>query len=458
MNKLNKFFALTLVLVLLSACIVKKKTSNNNPNTIIIDETTNNTTTNNTTTKPVVEKIDTQKVLEPDTTIIIEPILKLRGEYNIAIILPLQADSIQSSWNSNIKTDLEDFEIPKISHQALSFLEGAIMALEEQKLGTRLNIKVYDNEYSYSKTQQVLSRLAADDIDFIFGPIKKQNIQLVSNYAKQNDIIMISPFSPSKMASSNYSKYIMATPSLDIHFYTITKYIADSLSNSNIKILYPNTLGGKNHAFALQAMFASINDSLALGNKIKYALIEVEEKTNDRRTFEIANYLDTDKQNTVIVTSFNEGFVHSMLTSLNLALKNFDITVFGMPNWKESKTLRLDYFNNLNVHYTDSEWIDANDKKTIAFKKNFRAKYETIPIFEAYLAYDLFSFFPNLIEKYGLSLDEKIQQETYEGILNKYHFQPLYIDMDSKDMQSDRIENTNLHIISYKKYKLNLEQ
>lgn len=451
MNKLNTFFVISLILVLFSACIVKKNKATD-PNTVIIDD---NTTT---LTKPDIVIEDTLLALKPDTIIIVEPVLELKATYQIAIILPLQSDSIHSNWNSHYKADLKDFDIPRVSEEALNFLEGAIIALEEQNSNASLNIKVYDNEYSYDKTQTILAKLEAENIDFIFGPIKKQNIQLVSSFAKKHDIIMVSPFSPSKMASSNYSKYIMPTPSLDVHFYTISKYIIDSLANSNVKILYPNTSGAQQHAFSLQTMIADMNDTLAFDKKVKYALVEVEAETNDRKNFNIADFLDTDEKNVVILTSFNEGFVHSMLTNLNLALKDFDITVFGMPNWKESKTLRLDYFNNLNVHYTDAEWINKNDEKTSSFFKKFRTKHKTIPGFNAYLAYDLFSFFPFLINKYGLSLDKNIHKEMHKGILNTYHFQPLYIDMDSKDKATNRIENTLLHVISYKKFMLNLEQ
>ena len=179
-------------------------------------------------------------------------------------------------------------------------------------------------------------------------------------------------------------------------------------------------------------------------------MVEIEANTNDRRNFKIEDYLDAEENNIVIIMPASTGFVHNMLTQLNNKRKKFDITVFGMPNWQNSKTLRLDYFNNLNVHFSDVKWIDKNNEKVKYFKQKYKDKYKANPNNEAYLSYDLFNYFSLLINKYGLSLSENIFKESYNGIYANYHFEYIY----NSNNELIRIENTDIHIIHYKDFQL----
>lgn len=448
MTNWTKYIVLILIIAGIASCKVKKAATDSN--IIIIDDNTNNVSIKDDT---IVNKpLD----LKPDTIIIVEPILNLKDEYNVVLILPLLADSIFSNWSDHTEEDLKDFNIPKKSQEALTFLEGAMLALQNLELESKINIEVFDNEYSYAQTNFILNKLETKNVDLIIGPIKRQNIQLVSNFAKKKDILMLSPFSPSKSAGSKHYKYIMSEPTIDVHFNTISQFISDSIAQSSVKLFYPDTDFGIENAYKLQSIMQAMNDTLPLSKSIQYAMVEVASKTNDRRNFKIEDFLDTGIDNSIIIISFNEGFVHSMLTSLHQQLKSYDITVFGMPNWKESESLRLDYFESLNVHYTDSKWIDTEETNTSNFIKDFKEEYKAHPSESAYLGYDLFNCFPLWLDKYGLDLDKNIFKERYEGLLNTYHFTPLDYTIDSTETLSPRIENTNLHIIEYKNYELNL--
>ncbi len=400
-----------------------------------------------------------------DSSLIIgEDILELKEQYDVVIILPLFEDSINLNWETHTKSDLEDFKIPTNALKSLAFIEGMIMALQENTAENfKLNIQIYDNEASYFKTNEIISKLSFKNVDFIVGPMYNKNIQIVSAFAKKNDIIMISPFSHSKKVSSGYRKYIMPKPSIDIHLQKIAAFIRDSIPQSNIKILYPNTSVGQKYSLIMTEILNKLNDSLDIQKTIKYAQIEVEAKTNDRRDFKIEDYLDEDVNNVVIILPSNSGFIHNMLTILNQNLKDYEITVFGMPNWKDSKTLRLDYFNNLNVHFTDTKWLDKKDYRTSNFIKNYKAEYKSTPTDDAFLAYDLFSFLSSQINEYGLSLTENISKTKYKGIYTNFQFKSTIQELFDANTNTTefvplRIENNALHVISFKDFKLVLRE
>jgi len=457
------FILATILLISISSCKVKQSIAD----VVIVDNNNTGTTEQKDTIALDVITIDTLETIDTfaiiDSNFIDDTVLKLKDQYNIAIILPLFTDSINMSFETHVETDMEDFIIPTKAVKALNFIEGMILSLEEKPIeNLKLNIKVYDNESNILKTKNIVSKLAFEDIDFIIAPISSKNIKVVTEFAKEKNIMVISPFSHSKIASNNFSSYTMLNPSLDTHLKTIAKYISDSLNNAHIKILYPNTVKGEAYSSLMQNIINTINDTLEISKKISYALVEVESNTNDRRNFKIEDYLDLDAENAVIVLPASTGFIHNMLTKLNEKHTKYDITVFGMPNWKKSKTLRMDYFNNLKVHFSDVKWIDNNDLKTKSFKNNYKDKYKGYPTDEAYMGYDLFNYFSFLIDKYGLSLSENIHKETYNGIFGNYHFEKIYtnnsyLSLDNIN-QTVRIENTDLHIIYYKDFRLYLKK
>lgn len=449
----NSFKILFLFLLIsgFSACKVKQKITD----VVIFDDNT-----------PIILDTPKEDVAIIDTTIKSttedvneEPSLKIKDEYSIAIILPLHADSLNIDWQTHSGTDLKDFHIPEETLLSLSFLEGMMMALEDTLTDSKLNIKVYDNQASLFQTDIILSKLAFENTDFIIGPVHSTNINKVSAFAKKNNIIMISPFSPSISSSNDYKNYIMPKPSLEVHLATISNFIKDSLVKSNIKVLYPNTVMGNKYAFSFSEILNRMNDSIInTEDKLSYALVEIEAKTNDRSKFKIEDHLDEEVNNSVIMLPATSGFTHIMLTKLNEKRKKFDITVFGMPNWRDSRTLRLDYFNNLNVHFTDSKWIDENNEETKKFIEKYKEEYKLYPSDEVFFAYDLFIFFADLVNKYGVSIPENIHKEKYSGLINNYEFKTTYFNTENEVPTPIRIENNSLHVISFEDFKLQLKK
>lgn len=450
MNNTFKILLVLLIISSFSSCKVKQKITDVvifNDNTPVVIETPRETTIkeNKTIFDTIVGNVAT------------DSLPKLKDEYTIAIILPIFSDSLNINWRNHANTDLKDFNIPEKTLLSLSFLEGMMESLENIATDSKLNIKVYDNQASLFHTEHILTKLAFENIDFIIGPFLSKNISKVSAFAKKQEIIMISPFSPSISSSNDYENYIMPNPGLDVHLSTISNFIKDSLSKSHIKVLFPNTTKGNRYAFSFEEILKSMNDSiLKEEDKLTYALVAVEAKTNDRSKFKMEMYLDDAVNNAVIVLPAKSGFIHAILTKLNEQRKDFDITVFGMPNWRNSKTLRLDYFNNLKVHFSDTKWIDEEDIETKEFITKYKEEYRLYPTEDAFFAYDLFNFFTELINKYGMSIPENIHKETYKGLITNYDFKPTYL--NNQNDTPVRIENKALHVISFEDFKLHLEK
>lgn len=385
-------------------------------------------------------EIDTVKIEEiVQDTVVIEEI-KTKKEYNVAVILPFMEDSVRNSWNETKLNKFEDFVFLNEAEKAISFLEGMLMAFNDIKFNSKFNIKVYDTQNDYYKTQSIVNQLKKDEIDVIIGPYSRENLLEVSKYAATNEITHFSPFSPSKTASLGNSKYYMIEPSLEQHIVSMINYSLDSIENAHFKFIYHNSTSGKSYASLVQNYFDTLNIDKDFENKINYSLLEI--SNDDNSSFSLSKNLDEHANNIIIVNSFNEDFIHLFLRQATSLDKKINCTYFGMPGWENSEIIRLGYLNSLNVHFTGATWIDEDNFNTIAFNKQYKEKYKSNPNETSYLGYDIVALFLKIINDNGLNFNNKVLGYTFKGLSRNFLFQQVL----SSDNKVHRIENTELHI------------
>src|SRR5205823_2442760 len=81
--------------------------------------------------------------------------------------------------------------------------------------------------------------------------------------------------------------------------------------------------------------------------------------------------------NYIFIPSNNENFISSITAKLNGLRSTFNIVVIGLPQWKDSHTLRLDYLANLKCHISSTFWYDKNDAAIALFRNAYDAKYHS---------------------------------------------------------------------------------
>ena len=112
--------------------------------------------------------------------------------------------------------------------------------------------------------------------------------------------------------------------------------------------------------------------------------------------------------------------------------------VFGMPGWENSQTLRLDYLNTGEVHFTSS-MLNATD--TIrTFITRYKDKYENEPNHAVYTGYEIGSIFIKQLDQFGVNYFDNLINQEVSPLKRKYHF----IEVLDENGEIDRIENTAL--------------
>lgn len=395
--------------------------------------------------EPVVVKKDTEEKKTEEKTeekneekkdeIKEKPETKKKDAYNITYLLPFAID--EAELNQLLGED-------KISGYqplgTLEFYEGALIALDTlKKYGVNLNVSVFDNKKDSLSTALLLNNPTMKNTDLIIGPVFNESLKAAAAYAKQNNIYMLSPLSPSSNITSDNEYFLMANSTLHTQLEKTIEYVIKDHANANFILVYRNE---KENESKIAAEFRSGFDKLKLANP----------RMTLRETYSfsgIAPNLNADN-NYIFITSNEELFVNSLLRDLSKSSRENNITLLGLQSILSFESVSLDYFENLHLHYPTAYYVDQDLSKTKKFNEAFISKYDVKPSEYAYRGYDITLYFGNLLKNYGPAINANLEQPNAMAgqMLGNFKFRAC--------QAGDTInffENQNISILRYENYK-----
>ncbi len=354
--------------------------------------------------------------------------------FDVAIFLPFNLPPAYQRVDS----------VTNRSRVAVEMYEGIISGAEELRAkGLNLTLRVFDTEKNPMKVDQILSDPMLANSDLFFGPIYNKPMEPVASYAKTYGIYTISPLSPSNKVTYGNPYFLKASSSIETHCEAMYDFIKRNFATKQIL-----TVATPNHQeieLAKQFDFFHLDDQV--GNDFnQYTQVSHMIYTNEYKIADIEQYLSTEVENILIVTSFNEVLINDLLSKLQLLRKRYPITVFGMPNWKKMKTLQLDYLPYLNFHTTADFHGDPFDERVTFFEEMFKMQFGKYPTINAAIGYDLIRYFGNLYQTYGANWGSYISNAEVEGIYSKYDFKGASI-YQADFYTPDFLENKGINVL-----------
>lgn len=361
-----------------------------------------------------------------------------KPSYNVAFILPFDLDAIELS------TLMGDDKIS--SYQPLAsveFYEGALLALDSLKaMGADVHVFVFDNVKDSAATAILFQEPEMKTMDLMIGPVFNQSLKLAADFAKKNEIFLISPLSPSSSITEDNRYYIMANATLKTQLQKTIEYFYKSDPQANIILVYRKDKEAENK---MAKEFLGCFNSYKTTNKIYQTVTEV------TTAAEAGDAIKTGVHNYIFIASTDELFVNGLVRSLSVKSRGSDnINIVGMPALMDMESLSVDYFENLHYHYPTAYWADPNAPSTERFLNSFESKYASYPSEYAFRGYDLTSYFCQLLYQYGPDISTN---------LNKYLplRSPLYRFQFSAATNENNMlrfyENTNIVILKYDNYR-----
>lgn len=383
--------------------------------------------------KPVIQNLPENTKKDPPKT---NSNTNTSGYYKIAIILPFQVPYIDS-------TGLASPQVSDNSNMALEFYEGIKSALENLQLkGLSCKVSVYDSGESEDRVRQILADSTLKNTDVIFGPSKNGQNKIIAEFAKQNKIYHLSPFTPANNISSNNPYYWAANPSIETHLAAMYKYVAKTYANRRIITICDNKPNEINLANTL-------SNIANLANREQTGYVPVQQITYTGQSItEIEAKLSPSEQNVIIIPSFKEIFATTIVQKLRSLSNKYKITLFGMPNWKTFENVDIEYLAALNFHYTSPFWVDEYASTQQSMRQDFYRKYNYKPSDYAMEGYDLMQFVGDLLLKNGNNLSVATKSSESKQTYTSFDFKAASANMYSGALfATDYFENKYLNII-----------
>ncbi len=372
-----------------------------------------------------------------------------KSGYNVVLILPFMANQFDAI------TD----QFSNISKWTLNYYGGTRMALKKlENEGLNLKIDVLDSRASENDVNRLLqNNLALKNADLIIGPYRRDNIRMVAEFSKRNDITMISPYSASANLTNENPNYLQISPSLEAHCRSIIFNARKKFRPEQIVILYQDSP-------AKQQTVQYFQEANKLYSQDPFAqpLTEYSFPANELPApddLDLTPFLGNQDSIAFIIPAWSasdQNFVYTMMSQIDLDRDPFQyLEVFGLPQWQQYDRIDLDYFEKLNVHISSNAFLDDQTTQVQQFKRDFYDQYGIIAPFEAYLGYDIMLFSGRMLQRYGTKFQYHLDKENPQYLHTKFEFEQVVqpTTTGEENLPIEQFENKYVNILQFKNYR-----
>lgn len=302
----------------------------------------------------------------------------------------------------------------------IEYYEGMLLAVDSlRNSGCSIELSVFDTGNGTKKLKEILKDDALKEANLIIGAVQNEQIGPVAEFAEKNNIKYVIPFtSKNDDVLSNANIFQVNTP----HSYLYAKASqagCDLFANDNIILLkVPGTEEKPDFIKALKA-------------EMKQRGIAWRELTYVPETFpvEMEAMLSQDKRSVIIPTSGALEALNKFKSPLRMLADTkpeYNITLFGYPEWQTYTRECLDDFFALNTYIYSNFYADNLSPEVSDFYSKYKTWYSKtlINIFPKYgiLGFDTGMFFFDAIRKYGSNFENNLDKIHYKGIQTGFDF------------------------------------
>ena len=386
--------------------------------------------------------------------------VNLKQYYNVALLIPLYLEELDS---------LSDLASMPPTHRSFSFIEyykGLLIALDSVKAdtGAEITMHVFDVDQSLGKARDVINRPGFSDMDLIIGPFHSQPLSLVAGFGLRNNIPVVSPLLDDRNQLRGFPNLFQAIPSMRAQLDDLANYIARTYTDQNIILVHNSQaqamelINGfkenlsmeirRNRHFQDSLNLARVNgyfvNGALVGERLTNVMV-INDTVLATRAPEVppARYqrenplkevifvregvegvlqaLSPNQKNIVVTLIGGEAFLSDYLRKLYLEAREYDVAVFGTPQWQNYQSIEVDYLQNLNVHIFSPDYLDFRDPHVRDFVLRYRQVFRSEPQDYAFKGVQAGWFFLNALVHYGENFSDCIRQ------LNSWHYETPFV-------------------------------
>jgi len=380
--------------------------------------------------------------------------------FKIALLMPLYlrdfekiADTDTIKMQDDSKS--EAAEIIEKSRVFVEFYDGILLALDSlKKAGISFDVYVYDTEKDSNLVKKIILKPELKNMDMIIGPVFSTNFNIVSGFAKENNINIVTPLSSRNLALLSNSRLFQVIPSQREQLRILISSL-QAYKNERIVILHGGKKTEKDIVLDFKKEFSELAGTAITTESYREVTVNIDkniqmgDESNRKIMTLIKKNLSSVSSNLVFIPSSDAALVAELVNQLNNIIsegKNiYDITVCGFPGWQKYDNLETEYLHNLQLITVSSNYIDYSIPVIKKFILNYRSTFSTEPSQYSYQGYDVGMFFFSALKDYGMNFGQCIQESglTFKGLQTDFHFR--------RSSKSGGFENHYVSVIQYTK-------
>ncbi|MFA6946922.1 MAG: ABC transporter substrate-binding protein, partial [Pedobacter sp.] len=319
---------------------------------------------------------------------------------------------------------------------AIDFYQGFKLALDSLSSGGHnYNLHVFDTQNQETRIVNLAMSAAVKNQDLIVGPVFPEGVRTFSEFADAGETLQVSPLAAAMPSGFKNPDLVTVNNTIDQHGLKTAEFISRQYKPEDVNIVLINTQKTEDAKFS--------NYLKRYLNELSGSKFRITERPN---AIGLEGYLNLAKNNLILIASSDRIFLLPTIDKLyKLKNQKYRIEVFGHPNWTKLKFLSPEKMQILNTRISASYYVDYKSRNVKNFIARYRDEYGLEPSEFSFKGFDIAYYFGSLLEKYGKSFADHLDEKVYVGLHNGFHF--------SKDLKFG-YRNTELILLKYQNFEL----
>lgn len=368
----------------------------------------------------------------------------VKQTYHVVLLLPFYLDLLEQAQDTSYsKSEELTKQLFGKAKYGIEFLKGFQMAVDSVKhLGMSLKLHVFDTGHDTAKVNQLLKKKELKEADLIVGPLYLDEFMLVADFAKRNEINIVSPVKQSNkiLLGNNWVSKVITSEPIMVKY--MAQFMADSLMSHNLIMVYPDHFNDRRRVELLKKEYLEKAQQALDSGEVAVP----QEFLWDVKLFaELKSRFNPEKLNVLVVPSEDQAFVTQLMTMLNLE-DDYQFLLLGMEAWRDFDNIDVAYLQKLNVHIVVPDFIDYEHEAMKLFENKFVEAHNLLPEKYTFLGYDVGMYYLTLLNDYGLNFEVMFLGYQAEFLAHKFEFFKTGIESG--------YENRSMYLLKYEDFKL----
>ncbi|MBP6183545.1 MAG: amino acid ABC transporter substrate-binding protein [Saprospiraceae bacterium] len=355
-----------------------------------------------------------------------------KDKYKIGVLLPFQAgDSLISSSN-------------RMASWATDFYLGFKLAFDEtEPSDAAFLIETFDSKGNELRIDQLIAEGKLLKMDVLVGPYRSNVALKLANYVKENPILLLSPYSANSKIGTGNSHYLQMNPGLDKHLFALFEY-GRTLANPDNPVVF--LYGTGESELSKKQIWDAYLEELPYVERSYFFSLQIETTELDLKSVDINSIIPGLIGTIVILPSWEEFAVHSVMRKLVAEKLDRQVTLLGMPQWMAFTQLQSAHLESLNVHISSADYYDPREPKMQQLSSKYREAYGQLLNTDAVWGYRCGNYLKEVLPTEG---------GLFERFILEYNKKPTRLQIPdfrvskSEEGKVINIENVSIQLLRF---------